>query len=340
MAAIDKGLALVSVADVMFFDPTTDNYIGEGLALTNSTITQEVQSIEQRGGYLNALLFDIKHSKNITVELESATFKMEYLGFQTGTLSSMLSSNLDGIYKFNECVAFTNGVGSTADTPLGNVFVKLPNGGVKTVTPTGKNIDIGMPEYTGNLPVVYMYNEYTTRLAIDTKSQPMVVKAVMKVHVINQDGVTGYLQITIPRLKFNGSITLTMTSDAVSTFNLGGTATEYAETCGEDGYYALVDYIQDSEEAVTPVSDIVASPNVVTLSLAGVKEATAHIIGVRTTPLPNITIDNSKVTFESAAEETAKVSEAGVITGVATGTTQITASYEGLQDIITVTVGE
>lgn len=63
MAVINKGLALVSVADVMFFNPVTDAYMGEGLALTNSTITQEVQSIEQRGGYLNALLFDIKHSK-------------------------------------------------------------------------------------------------------------------------------------------------------------------------------------------------------------------------------------------------------------------------------------
>lgn len=339
MAAINKGLALVSVADVMFFDPTTDNYIGEGLALTNSTITQEVQSIEQRGGYLNALLFDIKHSKNITVELESATFKMEYLGFQTGTLNKMITANLDGIYHFNECVAFTNGVGSTEDTPIGNVFVKLPTGGVKTVTPTGKNIDIGMPEFTGSLPVVYMYNSYTTRLSIDTKSQPMVVKAIMKVHVIDQDGVEGYLQITIPRLKFNGSITLTMASDTVSTFGLGGTAEEYAPECGEGGYYVLVDYIQETKEEVTPVSDIVASPNVLTLSLSGVNTATANIIGLRTTPIPNITVDNTKVTFASSDEEKVTVTEAGVITGIAEGTAQVTATYEGLQDIITVTVG-
>ena len=49
MATINKGLALVSVADVLFFNPTTGDYMGEGLALTNSTITQEVQSIEQTG---------------------------------------------------------------------------------------------------------------------------------------------------------------------------------------------------------------------------------------------------------------------------------------------------
>ena len=188
---INKGLALVSVADVLFFNPTTDEYMGEGLALTNSTLTQEVQSIEQRGGYLNALLFDIKHSKNITVELESATFKMEYLAFQTGT---PIVTGLSGVYKFDECVSFTNGVGTTAETPLGNVFVRMPNGMVKKFKPTGKNVDIGMGEFTGSLQVVYQYNETVDQITIDTKTQPLTVKAVMRVHVISQDGVEGYIE--------------------------------------------------------------------------------------------------------------------------------------------------
>ena len=113
--AIDKGQALVSVADVAFFDASTNAYLGEGLALTNSSLVQEVQSMEQRGGYLNALLFNIKHSKNVSVEIESATFKMEYLAFQTGT---SIVSGLTNVYKFSECVSFTNGVGSFVDTPV------------------------------------------------------------------------------------------------------------------------------------------------------------------------------------------------------------------------------
>lgn len=333
---INKGLALVSVADVLFFNPTTGDYMGEGLALTNSTLTQEVQSIEQRGGYLNALLFDIKHSKNITVELESATFKMEYLAFQTGL---PIFSGASSVYKFDECVSFTNGVGATKDTPLGNVFVRMPNGMVKKIKPTDKNVDIGMSNFTGSLQVVYQYSEEVDQVTIDTKTQPLTVKAVMRVHVISQDGVEGYIQITIPRLKFNGSITLNMTSDAVSTFSLAGTAQEYATDCGE-AYYADVKYIADSEEAVTPVEDIVASPNVLTFSMAGVKTATANIIGIRSVPYSNVSLDNSKLTFQSLDDETVSVTKEGLITGLKTGTATITVSYEGLQDIITVNVGE
>ena len=333
--AINKGLALVSVADVIFFNPTTGDYMGEGLALTNSTLTQEVQSIEQRGGYLNALLFDIKHSKNVTVELESATFKMEYLAFQTGI---PIFTGMSGVYKFDECVSFTKGIGSVAETPVGNVFVRMPNGMVKKFVPTEKNVDIGLPEFTGSLQVVYQYNEKVDQTTIDTKTQPFTVKAVMRVHVLSQDGVEGFIEITIPRLKFNGSITLNMTSDAVSTFSLAGTAQEYADECGES-YYADVKYIASTEEAITPVEDIVASPNVLTFSLAGVKTATANIIGLRTSPYANVTLDNSKLTFKSSNNSNVSVTKEGLITGLQEGTETITVSYEGLQDIITVTVG-
>lgn len=339
MGIINKGLALVSVADVLFFNPVTDAYMGEGLALTNSTITQEVQSIEQRGGYLNALLFDIKHSKNVTVELESATFKMEYLAFQTGT---PIVTGLAGVYKFDECVSFTNGVGATKETPLGNVYVRMPDGIVKTIVPTGKNVDIGLNTFSGSLQVVYKYNEEKVdQITIDTKTQPLTVKAVMRVHVLSQDGVEGYIEITIPRLKFNGSITLNLASDTVSTFGLGGTAQEIATDCGES-YYADVKYIAKSDEGVTPVEAIVASPNVLTLSLAGVNTATANIIGVRSLPYSNVTLDNTKVTFQSGDDSKVKVDEKGVITAEAEteGTpVAITVTYEGLQDVINVTVG-
>ncbi len=333
--AINKGLALVSVADVIFFNPTSGDYMGEGLALTNSTLTQEVQSIEQRGGYLNALLFDIKHSKNVTVELESATFKMEYLAFQTGT---PILTGMAGVYKFDECVSFTNGVGSTAETPVGNVFVRMPNGTVKKIVPTVKNVDIGLPNFTGSLQVVYQYNKEVDSVTIDTKTQPLTVKAVMRVHVLSQDGVEGFIEITIPRLKFNGSITLNMTSDAVSTFSLAGTAQEYADECGES-YYADVRYIDSEEEVATPVQDIVASPNTLTFSLAGVKTATANIIGLRALPYANVHLDNTKLTFKSSNNSNVSVTNEGVITGLQEGTEEITVSYEGLQDIIKVTVG-
>lgn len=337
--AINKGLALVSVADVLFFDPITDAYLGEGLALSNSTLTQEVQSIEQRGGYLNALLFDIKHSKTLTVELESATFKMEYLAFQTGTnIQTPLGGA--GVYEFGDCVSFTAGKGTTSKTPIGNVYVRMPNGTVKTVTPTGKSIDIGMADFNGQSQVIYMYNDTVEALTIDTKTQPLTVKAVLRMHTLTQDGIEGYLEITVPRLKFDGSITLNLSSDAVSSFGLSGTAQEYADDCGNT-YYAQVKRIPGEAEGEIAVESIVASPNVMNLGLGGnFASATANVIGVRTAPYANTTLDNSKLTFESSDNLTATVTPDGVVTAKKKGNTTIKVTYEGLQDLITVNVSE
>lgn len=337
--AINKGLALVSVADVLFFDPVTDVYIGEGLALTDSTLTQEVQSIEHRGGYLNALLFDIKHSKTVTVELTSATFRMEYLAFQTGT---QIANGLSSVYEFGDCISFTNGVGTTEKEPVGTVYVRMPNGNVQGFTPTGNSVNIGMGTFSGELQAVYKYNhENVTQLTIDTQSQPLVVKAVMRVHALNQDGREGYLELTIPRLKFNGNITLTLTADAVSTFGIGGTAQEVTDNCGES-YYVDVKYISLDDTENIPVQAIVASPNTYKFSLAGTHTATANIIGVRNLPYSNVTLANADVTFNSADNGKVSVTEDGLITGVAEtdgSPVAITVTYEGLQDTINVTVG-
>ena len=74
--------------------------------------------------------------------------------------------------------------------------------------------------------------------------------------------------------------------------------------------------------------------------MAGVKTATANIIGIRSVPYSNVSLDNSKLTFQSSDDETVSVTKEGLITGLKTGTATITVSYEGLQDIITVNVGE
>lgn len=332
---IDKGLALVSVADVLFFNASTGAYMGEGLALTNSTIESAIDSIEQRGGYLNALLYDIKYNKTMNVSLESATFKMEYLAFQTGT---PIVTGLSGVYKFDECVTFTNGIGEVADTPVGNVWVRLPNGAVTEIVPSGKSVDTGLSTFSGTLQVIYQYNASVEQITMDTKSQPLTVKAVMRVHTTNQDGVEGYIEITIPRLKFDGNITFDLTSDGVSTTNMSGTAQEFTTGCGE-GYYATVKYYSMAEEAIIPVTNIVASPNVLSLSMAGVKEATANIIGVRNAPYSNVSLDNTKLTFNSSADDTVEVAPDGKMTAKKTGSAEITVSYEGLQDVIKVTVG-
>lgn len=327
--AINKGLALVSVADVLFFNPVTDAYMGEGLALTDSTITQEMQNIETRGGYLNALLFSINHSKSLTVNITSATFKMEYLAFQTGT---PIVTGLSGVYKFDECVSFTKGVGNTAETPLGKVWVRMPNGAVTGFEPTGKQVDIGMSTFNGQLQVVYQFNKNVNQITIDTKTQPLTVKAVLRVHTLTQDGEEGYLEVTVPRLKFDGSIELSLTSDGVSTFGLSGNALEVADDCGS-AYYAEAKFYSETTEE-TPVYAIAAVPNKLVMKPTG--KETIQLMGLRNDPYSNVVLDNTKVTFVSASDAAATVDENGVVTKVGEDPTTITATYQGLSEVINI----
>jgi len=332
--ANNPGQALVSVADVKFFDSVTDAYLGEGLALTNSALIQEVQAMEVRGGYLNALIFNIKHSKNVTVNFKSATFQMEYLAFQTGTA---ITTGLKDVYKFDECVTFTNGVGTVTGTPVGNVFVKMPDGTTMTVTPSGSTVNTGVTTFNSTGGVTYKYNTTVQEVIIDTKTQPLVVKAVMKVHAFNQDVEVGNYEIVVPKLKFDGNINLDLASDTVSSIDLNGTALENTADCG-NGYYAKVEFVPISETNLAPILGLFASPNKYTFSLAGVKTATAYILGYRGGVYSNSLIDNADITFVSAAPATATVNSAGLITGVAEGTTTITATYQGLTEVISITV--
>lgn len=74
--------------------------------------------------------------------------------------------------------------------------------------------------------------------------------------------------------------------------------------------------------------------------MAGVHEATANVIGVRSTPYSNVQLDNSALTFESTDQETATVDATGRITGIKQGETTIKVTYQGLQDLISVNIGE
>ena len=163
----------------------------------------------------------------------------------------------------------------------------------------------------------------------------MVAKVVLRVHTLTQDGETGYLEITIPRLKVEGAINLNLTSDGVSTFGLAGMAQEVSDECGSS-YYADAKFYSDTTTDVA-ITGLAAVPNSYTLSLAGVKTATANILGLRNEPYSNVPIANSAITFQSAAGQTATVVN-GLITGVAKGNTTITATYQGLTEIISVTV--
>lgn len=319
------GRLFISTADVKILDPKTNKEIGEALALTESAFNSEIQEIIVRGGYLNPILFDVKHSRELTISMTSATFKPEYFAMQTGTT---IQTALKDVYVFNECQQATSGSITLNKQPVaGMVHVTLPNGTVTDVafTQGSKVISVG-GSVNGECLCSYYYSRANTEtIVVDTKKEPMTVKIIMNIHYREQNGSQGVYQITVPLLKFNGTLNLSFTADGVSTTNLGGRALAYTGSCGEQRY-ADLSLIPDDESVVIPTA-IKAIPDKINLVAGGT--ATANILAVMPELYANVNLKNGgTLTFASATPAKASVvAQTGVITGVVTGTAVITATY-------------
>lgn len=331
------GQALVSVAKVRFYDPITDYELGSAYALTDSSISSDMQSAEIRGGFMNQLLFDIKHTRAFSVNFTSATFKPYYLAFQTGTNVVVGAKN---VYLFDDCVTATDGVVTLSKTPVGPVNVIFPDGSIHDFEkPSGKLLNLGDNSIEGECLCTYAYaNAQVSNISINSDTQPKTVKAVMHIRAQEQDGTIGTYEIVIPRLKFTGTIDFSFTADGVSSTNISGTALSYIESgsCGQQKY-ADWTYIPDTSSIVNPIA-IASVPSKISMKVN--ETITPAIYAIRGGLYSNELLTD-KLTFASAASGTASVGETtGLITGVAAGTTTITVTYdsEGLNLGTTITV--
>ena len=338
---MDKiGQALVSVAEVKFFDPITDYELGSAFALTDSGISSDMQSAEVRGGFMNQLLFDIKHTRSFSINFTSATFKPVYLAFQTGTDIAVGAKN---VYIFDDCVTATNGVVTLSRQPVGPVNVQLPNGTIIDIaTPDGETINVGAG-INGECICSYAYNNaQVSNISINADTQPKTVKAVMHVRAQEQDGTIGTYEIVIPRLKFTGTIDFSFTADGVSSTNISGTALSYTDAgaCGQQKY-ADWTFIPDTASVVAPVA-IASVPGKISIAIDGTITPTIYAIrgGLYSNELLTTGLE-----FASDAAGVATVNATtGLITGVTAGSANITVTYDAdglnLGTTIAVTVVE
>lgn len=320
MAGRHIGEALVSVADVKMLDTKTGVEIGEAIALTSSGIESTTQNVEVSGGYLNALLFDIRFGRRVNLTLESATFKMEYLAFQTGTVISRAARD---VYEFNDCQTAASTTLTLKQTPTDKVHVVYNDGSTDDLSATGNTITIP-DKYVGTQVIAsYYYGGQFESITVDATTEPMTVKLLMNIRSRKQDGSTGTYQVSIPLFKFDGNFNLTFTSDGVSAMAIAGSSLAYTQDCGKMKYCDWT-YVPDDPDTYVP-SEIVATPSKYTLSVG--QKVTPFIVGVRNLPYANVVITEG-LSFATSEASIADVSTpAGVITAVAPGNTEITVTY-------------
>lgn len=333
MTGRNIGETLVSVADVKMLDAKTKVEIGEATALTSSGIESTIQNVEVSGGYLNALLFDVRFGRRLNITLENPTFKMEYLAYQTG---NPITRALRDVYAFNDCHMADSTTVELNKEPTGTVHLTYEDGSTQDVTAVGKNITVDSGRIGTKVSASYFYGGEFENVQVDNSAEPMTVTLLMNIHSRKQDGSTGMYQINIPLFKFDGNFNLACTSDGVSAMSIAGTSLAYTSVCGKSKYCDFT-YLPDDEDSDLNIMAITGAPNKITLSGANV---TPTIVAVRQAPYENFIITDG-LSFTSEDDNVASVDGAtGEITAVGgTGeTTDINVSYNGFTCKIAITI--
>lgn len=328
---------LVSTADFALY--YNDILACTGTTNLNTSIEVSMQEQNVNAGKGNKLVYSYKYGRELSVTLEAADWKLEYLAANVG---SKITEGLSDAYKISECIQITDGVGVLPATPIGDVAVELNNGMIITVTPDTTTIDLSKYGVENeSVKATYQYNRITKTIPIDADTAPNVYKLVLDADKHNnQLGKVGSVQVIVPSYQPSGNFTMNFTPDGVSSTNIDGKALAVeGETCADgSAVYAYVKEFDETAKAMS-VTEIAATPATISLSAADTSiTETISVIGLKGELYSPIKIDNTDCTFVSDTPATATVDEAGIVTAVATGSAKVTVTYNGISDEIDIVV--
>lgn len=338
-------LAGVGTIEAFTQSSTQPTKIFTSKTLQESGISISVTSEDIRGGLSNPLLGRYFHDSILEANITDALFNLQYLALNVGGEvviggSSLVTENITG----------GNGTLTVQGTPtaFGNA------GTVGWYTVEGQD-DWAPLTFEGKVATVGDVTEgtqYCVRYnASDAAIQEFVVPSAIipsEVHLvmtyplfaggtsveqISTSSQVGELIVDIPRFQFAGNVELSLTSSGAATSNLSGSALASYTTanCNDMGTYGTVKQKIYGGNWYDELTTIAVDGG--DFSIAASATKTLKVIGI----FKNGTgiIDNSKLTFTSAASSTASVTNAGVVTGASAGSTTIQIKVTEKPDIST-----
>ena len=324
---------IVSTADWTFLHKGVVVCTGTTNLNTSINVSMQEQAINAGKGSGN--VFRYKYGRELTVDLEAADWRLEYIAMNTG---SQIFDGLRDVFAMAECVTLTNGKGSVAKTPIGKVAVELPSREFVSVEPEGKEIDLtafNLGEGNVKVKVTYQYKTSARSLTIDATTAPLSGELILDADQFDQtDGKIGSLQIDIPSFSVDGNFDLSFTPDGVTSTSMAGKAQAVESDSCEDGnaVYAYVTEIRD-EIVERPIISITASAE--TTELTSPETTTIEVIGQKSALGAPIAIDNAECTFSTTDESYITVgANTGEVSVVATGKGTVTVKYGKLTDTI------
>ena len=219
---------LKEVANVIFFDVSTNKPVIFFDTLKVSTIENTSESAEARGGQGNGKLMSWDFGRTATLTMQDALLSDLSLSLLAGTTVK----KKDIVAVGREVLTVASGEVKLAKTPVadafGNVVTVYKMAGstmgeeVTAVTVAGDIVDLPTGVTDGEQVMVfynYIITDKATQVTFSADKFPATYRVVGDTIVRGEDGVDRVMQFVIPKAKLQTNFTLTMEAENVSTFD-------------------------------------------------------------------------------------------------------------------------
>lgn len=335
---------LVSVADCYLYDVSNGDLLAVGKSLIDTSLETSLANVDIRAGRGNPLRYVYFHSPELKITLNDAQWNLGLLSKNVG--SPITTGN--NVFKEESVTLGAAGAGTVAGTPLATFgtdlfgWVTLKDGiTTEKVTFTGSNFTCTGAEADVVTVRYYVADAASKQITISASMVPSIVRLVMEAQLCSKDASTnkiGVVQFEIPRASMQGSFTLSMAADGVSSTPLSVRAFSYLNTDGTT-ILGKVTEILDSTYWYTDCTALAVEGG--DFSLAALATKTLVIRGIHKDGSVSV-VSNADLDFTSATPATATVGlHTGIVTGVAAGTSLIhvtATSKNALDAYVTVTV--
>ena len=337
-----KGI-LAGVGNVSLFDQNTNALIVTSKTLTTSGISAEVNAEEARGGQGNLLLGKYFHDSAFKLDLTDQLWDLNYLALNMG---GSITASSDVITQEQITVKETGKI-SVTNKPVAFTATSGVIGWFKPVSASDDSYQIfsfdengvGTADVKMNdvLCVKYVISDSTARKFIVRANYiPSVVHAVFKSGAseqttgIGSSSKIGEIIVDVPNFQLEGAQDLSLTSSGIADISLSGSALATFDgeaSCDNDGYYATITERKLNAGEWDNVAALAVADGNVELKVN--ETSTLRIYKIFNNGTQPSLVDNSKLTFTSAAPATATVDETGLVKGIAEGTTTVEIVAKG-----------
>lgn len=329
----------VGVANFKGYDPASGELILESKTMIDNTITTKANSKPIRAGQGDLLQYIYYYGGDLNVSLTEAQFN---LGYIAATLGSQINIG-DNIWTEESVTLGAGGTGSVQFPPLITPDITTDiygwvtdiNGVTTKVIFTGQDFTLSGALADDIVCVRYYRNDINTQsVTIPANIVPRIIRGVFDIQEGSPDsgdGIYGKIQVEIPRLQLDGSLTLGFKSTDVVNLPIKGQALAFTPSiggCGNQAQYAIIREIPNNSNWYDNVAIIASAVDPITLSSTN----TTYTLDMKAITNDSIVFKPpySGLTFASDTPATCTISADGTITKV--------SSTNGDKSTITVSI--